>query len=99
MALDASSFAVEVAVDETIEITGTEAEYHSWSSGKESIATVSGSSAVATVTVVAAGETTITHKYGTKKNKLDNEETFTVTVVEAMKEASGNGFYCESHRQ
>lgn len=92
LALDASSFAVEVAVGETLEITGTAANYHSWSSGDASIAMISGSSAAATVTGKAAGETTITHKYGTKKNKLDNEETFTVTVVEAMKEASGNGF-------
>lgn len=91
MALDASSFAVEVAVGETLEITGAEADYHSWSSGDASIATVTGSSAAATVTGKAAGETTITHKYGTKKNKLDNEETFTVTVVEALKEASGKG--------
>ena len=92
LAVDASSFAVEVAVDETLEITGTAANYHSWSSGDASIATISGSGAAATVTGVAAGETTITHKYGTKKNKLDNEEIFTVTVVEAMKEANGEGF-------
>lgn len=95
LALDASSFAVEVAVGETLEITGTAANYHSWSSGDASIAMILGSSAAATVTGKAAGVTTITHIYGKNKNNISTE-TFTLIVTAAEEEtelkASGNGF-------
>lgn len=85
---------LEVLVGETIAITGVSANYHSWTSSDNAIATVtaaSGSSEKANVTGVAAGTVTITHQYGKNKNNITTE-TFTVTVVEAMKEAASANF-------
>lgn len=83
---------LEVLVGETITITGSSANSHSWSSSDATIAKVTGNSKEATVTGMKAGTVTITHKYGAKKNNLDSEEQFTVTVVEVMKEAAGANF-------
>ena len=94
VALTASTYTVEAG--QTVTITGAASAYsHSWSSEDTDIATVSGDGRIATVTGVAAGETTITHIYGKNKNNISTE-TFTLIVTAAEEEtelkASGNGF-------
>lgn len=94
VALTASTYTVEAG--QTVTITGAASAYsHSWSSEDTDIATVSGDGKIATVTGVAAGETTITHIYGKNKNSISTE-TFTLIVTAAEEEtelkASGNGF-------
>lgn len=99
VALSASSAEaqeLEVLVGETIAITGASANYHSWTSSDKAIATVTAvpdSNEKANVTGMKAGTVTITHQYWNKNNKKDMQsEEFTVTVVEAMKEAAGANF-------
>ncbi|MDO4324249.1 MAG: prealbumin-like fold domain-containing protein, partial [Lachnospiraceae bacterium] len=73
----------EIAVGESVELQGTAATYHSWSSADTGIVTVSGTGDVGTALGAAASETVIriTHGYGKNKNNIEAEY-FYIRVVD-----------------
>ncbi len=83
-ALAASSTnSVEIGKTTTLSGSGYYSQYHSWSSDREDVATVTPNNrSSATVRGVSAGTATITHRYG-YNSYYSNTENFTVTVTDA----------------
>ena len=76
---------VSASEGDTVTVTGTDAKYHQWSltCDPEGCAAITDTeSKDVKLIAAAAGSVTLTHRYGSKKNKLNSTETFTVTITE-----------------
>ena len=92
IAVTSISGPMEVQVGERIELTGTSSKYgysHSWSSGNEKIATVTGNGSTAVVKGVAVGTVTITHTYYSRWSSSKQTETYQVKVTRFADNYSG----------
>ena len=76
---------VSVEAGNSVTLEGTSAKYHSWfiTCDPEGCASIDDTSNQNTVlNAISVGNATVTHKYGSKKNKLNTTEIFTVTLTE-----------------
>lgn len=69
-----------VTVGQTITVVGTKSSTHSWNTFVTDIATVEGTTEIATVTGVAAGKTTVRHHYYDEELGRLTSEVWDVTV-------------------